>query len=567
MSTQTQKTKTEEVKAANAEPEFLLTKNGTMIGGAHLIGEKLTGLVLEILANHASVGTKEHQMSSNIGLIEFRNDNYPQDSEGPVFAMSYADTFSFAVNLEQCWHSACVDASKGEEALGFLGMLWINVLSAVGHELDHLQIAAADRDQYEEMRGDADLVKALEESAADTAKSEILRLARVVDTEIPAADGLGWFGTKLMALFTTDSTKDLEWVLKLQKDMEKGIIYDGGEDRQCLSFREYIKLAHDPEGETGNWEQTTTAVNLEAELETGETITVKAEPLPEPKVEVASVADVAEAAAIEMKPDATGQFVGAGVEVGDEGPTVVIADGIDTDGSPTIVMETIENDGAGQAEAAAVAAVMAPVAEVPLPETVVAAQAANTPAAQATPATTYEEFPCTLDNTTMPAVMESLWKTLYHHIFTKCGWQQDPVSGKFFFSNPAGVLEFVSIQHIIDTYGAQNFVMECDGQSAVGASLEGINCTGGMVKGFCSSKQGLPCYNIYLNIGGQRIKRSFVPQNPEKLNAQNAYSTPATEAQQGHMIAWIMKGEAPDSAQFTEKCAVKMRDNAYEVIS
>jgi hypothetical protein len=569
MSTQPQKTETT-VKAANAEPEFLLTKNGTMLVGAELIGEKLMGLVIEILANHAD---------ASVACIEFRNDNYPADADGPVFAMAYADTHSFAVNLEQCWHSACVDASKGEEPLGFLGMLWINVLSAVGHELDHLDIAGIDRVEYEKMRVDDKLVIALEESAAETAKTEILRLARVVDTEIPAAEGLGWFGIKLMGLFTTDSTKDLDWVLKLQKDMENGIVYNDGEDRQCFTFRDFIKKAHDPEGKTGNWEQPTTAVNLSAELETGEIITAQAEPVEEVKVEVIPVAEAAEVVAAEEVPQT--MFVGAGTTVGDEGPDVVMADGVDAAGAPTIVMAaeptamealaaanpTLPAADTVAAQATAVAAPDTGITEVPLPTTVVAAQAANTPPAQATPATTYEQHPCTLDLAIAPQVMESLWKTLYHHIFTKCGWQQDPTTGKFFFSNAAGVLEFVSIQHIIDSHGAQNFVMECDGQSAVGASHEGINCTTGMVKGFVSSDKGLPCYNIYLNINGQRIKRSFIPQNPEKMNASNAYSPPALEAQQGHMIAWIMKGEVADGADFKVKCAVKMRDNAYEVIS
>ena len=89
----------------------------------------------------------------------------------------------------------------------------------------------------------------------------------------------------------------------------------------------------------------------------------------------------------------------------------------------------------------------------------------------------------------------------------------------------------------------------------------------GVIRGYLTSKQGLPAYAIYLNIKGQRIKRSFLPQNPEKRNAQNAYTNAAEEAGQGHMVAWVFKDEVADAAPFKEKCAVKIRDNAYEVIA
>ena len=547
-STQQQKSKTS-VKAADAEvPELMLTNTGIMLIGAEALGDKLTGLIIEM--------TKALP-EAKPAVIEFRTDNYPQDSDGPVFAMTFADTHSFAVNLEHCWHMACKEAAKGEEDLSMLGMLWINLLSAVGHELDHLMIAESDRGQYEEMRADDELVKALEESADQTATQEILRLARLVDIEIPDAGDMGWFGVKLMALFTTDSTKDLDWVIKLREQMEKGIVYDGGEDKQCFTLREFVKKAHDPDGKTGNWEQATTCVNLTAELETGETLEVKAEPVEAVKVELTPVAEVVEAVAAEVAPVVNGMFVGAGTTVSDEGPEVVMADGLDADGGPTIVMETV-------------AAVAGMAGEVPLPAPVAAQSAVLTAAAAtAVPApaalpTTYE--PNQVDQGMMPQIMENIWKTLYHHTFTKCGWQPNPQTGRFFFANPAAVLEGVSIQHIIDHYGAQNFVMEYDTLNAQGQFAPEM-CQG-LIRGYTTSKQGLPAYAIYLNINGQRIRRSFLPQNPEKRNAQNAYSNPAEEAGgQGHMIAWVYKDEVADSAPFKEKCAVKIRDNAYEVIS
>jgi len=194
------------------------------------------------------------------------------------------------------------------------------------------------------------------------------------------------------------------------------------------------------------------------------------------------------------------------------------------------------------------------VAAVPLPQPVAAqaaavATAATTavPAAQPTP-TTYT--PNTVAPETMKAVMESVWKTLYHHVFTKCGWQQNPQTGRFMFTNAAAVLEGVNIQHIIKQFAADNFIMEYDTLSAEGTYAPEM-CQG-MIRGRTTSQAGLPSYSLYLNINGR--------------TAQNAYTKSANEAGGGHMIVWVFKDEAADNAPFTEKVAVTIKDNVYEVM-
>ena len=528
---------------AESNKDFMLTKDGVVIVGEEYLGNKLTGLVLEMVKQYA-----EH-----VSVLEFRIDNYPQDAEGAVFGMAFADTHSAAINLEHCWHRACKTAAKGEENLGFLGLLWINVLSAVGHELDHLGMASSDREQYELMRMDADEVAKLEETASDEAMKLIVNLARKFDTEIPAAEDFGWFGLKLQELFITDTTKDLDWVKLTQKQIEDGIVYSEGEGKECKTFRQFVQLAH---ASDENWdEQSVLHVDLVSHL-AGDIIAVNLSDAPK-------VAEVAEQIVEEPLAEATAAVDGDALFVApaDDGEGIVVDD--DTPGPEAVEMPA--------AVGAAVQATLPgmEVEAVPLPQPVAAEQAAVTAAAATAVAPAQEVKPalpqCNFDLNMAPALLEALWKRLYHHVFTKCGWQQNPQTGRFFFSNAAAVLEGVNVSDIIQHFGADGFIVEYDTINAQGQGPLPEVCQG-MIRGHLSTKQGLPVYHVYLNINGNRIKRVFTPQNPEKMGANNAYSKTAIEAQTGHMIAWVWKDEANDNAPFNEKCAVKIVDNNYEII-
>ena len=564
-------TKQQEVLAKAEETSkagFILTKNGVMIVGHDFLGDKLTAIIWAAI--------EQDDLHGLLSLV-IRTDDFPIEGDSPVFGMAYADTHSVAVNLEHCWHRACVKASKDEENLSFLGILWVNVLSTLAHELDHLTVATNDRVMYELMRSTEDGQEELEKSGNAAGEPMIIALAKQFDIEIPQASELGWFGVKLMDLFTDESTKDLEWVVKARKDIEAGIIYAEPENKiEIKTFREFVKRAYDLNSNDEAWEQPTTAVNLSAELESGEVEVFKAEPVKAPEVALVVLEEEASGqaaeAAVAMVANAAGMFVGAGEE-GE--PDIRMADGIDSEGQPTIDMIAtqaglVDKSTIVDSVMAAQAVVDAdPSMEVPLPAPVAAVQAATT-AAAATATPPVKETPTTyaphnLSPEIQAATMKAIWQVLYHHIFTKCGWQQNPQTGRFMFTNAAAVLEGVNVQNIIAQLGADNFIMEYDTLSAEG------QYTGemfqGMIRGRTTSKQGLPSYALYLNINGQRTKRTFMPQNPEKRNAQNAYTNSADLAGAGHMIAWVFKDEVPDAAPFAQKCSVTIKDNVYEVMS
>ena len=592
MSNQTEMSKEAGVKAANAKkPEFMLTTTGVMILGGRLVGDKMTALACEAIKMLDADG---------VALIEFRTDNYPVDYDGPVFGMAYADTHSMVINLQHCWEQAIDSAVVDKEELSFLALLWINVLSAIGHEIDHLNIAYGDRELYEGMRSDPELNIELEKAADETARSMMIEMARTMDIE-PDIEDLGWFSAKIMGLFTDDDTKALDWVSKLRNQLEQNIIYDGGEEKRCFTLREFIHMSHDPHDKVGDWGQATTPVNLTAHIDEGVVEEFKANPVEQPVVEAVVLESDEEVPAKIAAMGATADqsmFITPAVE-GE--PDVIVADhagvvqNIDTAAldatkalqneviqalmdapnpqpiTPEVVAQVgvsnpIEAAAAGMVQA--VATLETETVAVPLPPQVAEQVAITTAAATtATPAPQYAE-PTYTPNTLAPeiqaAVMKDVWQLLYHHVFTKCGWQQNPQTGRFMFTSAAAVLEGVNIQSVITKYGADNFIMEYDTLNAEGQPAAEM-CQG-MIRGRTTSKQGLPSYALYLNINGQRIKRSFIPQNPEKMT-NNAYTKSAEEAAGGHMIVWVFKDEVADGAPFSEKCAVTIKDNVYEIMS
>ena len=564
-----------------AEAGFVLTKSGVMFVGSELLGDKLAAIFCEAIHRDDLHG---------LACLTIRDDNFPIENDKPVFGMAFADTHSVAINLEHCWHRACGKASLGEVNLSFIGILWVNLLSTLAHELDHLTVASNDREMYELMRSTEDGMKELEDSAKAAGEPLMLDLAKQFDIEPPDAGDFGWFGIKLMDLFTKESTRDLEWVVKARQDMEAGLMYSEPENEvEIFTFREFVKIGYDNNGE--GWDQPTTCINLTAHLETGEVEVFKAEPVEAPKMETVELEEAAIVEApIEMVANAAGAFVGAGMDLENGEPDVVMADtavqAIVDAPAAALVCPNTECGKALQAEwnacphcetivnQAGLDAVHAQLAadavEVPLPAPV-AAQAAAIAGAATTGVPPTQEVPATytqinsMDGPAMAGCMEAVWKILYHHTFTKCGWQQNPQTGRFMFNNAAAVLEGVNIQHILTQFGAENFIMEYDTLDAEGKYAAEM-CQG-MIRGRTTSKQGLPSYTLYLNIGGARIKRTFIPQNPEKKNAQNAYTNSAENAAAGHMIVWVFKDEVADAAPFNEKCAATIKDNVYEIMS
>lgn len=529
---------------------------GTIVVNSELLGDKLAALICELIDIEP-----EHDVRS----VVIRTDGYPAEGDDEVFSMAYADTQSIAVNLKKCWDSACDKAASGEVSMSLLHIYWTNVLVAVGHEIDHIDVARQDRDGYEALRSTSEGYRQLEEAADIRAKNFLLQLALQFNIEMPAPADLGWAGVKWMELNTGDEMEE-EWVQTARLMLETGVIYDDGE-HEILTYREFIKMKFDAEGKH-SWEQATTCVNMTAKVG-DEEVVIEAEPVAEPEVAPAKEVIIEQAqpqsqmslfvgavddGEYDDSPDEMPEDASEAVLSGDNADTVVV--GYDEDGSA--IHDAAEVMVAGPALAPALA----------LPPQVAAVQqqyAAHAAAAAAPKQTPTTYTPNTLDGPTMKAVIEQVWRTLHHHLFMKCGWMQNPQTGRFFFSSPANVLEPVNIEHILKHYGADNFIMEYDTVGATG-SYAAEKVVNGTVRGHISTgKAHLPCYDVYLNVGGRRVHRTLMPGNPEKKDQQNAYTNSANESAAGNAISFVFKdkSEVAPNAKFQEKITAKLTNNDY----
>ena len=569
-------TNTSKESAVEVEGLYHVLKGGTVIHGAELVPDKICAIVSEILA-----------MDPDTGLINlvFRNDGFPSDCMG----MAYPDTFSIAVNLRGIFDIS-LKLAKEEKHLTLRGLLWSNLLSTILHDLHHIQAAYIDREALEDSRkkhGD----DVLDETADEYAKEMMVKLARKVDIEPPQMAEMGLFAGLFMELMTSDAVEE-EWLGHHLSLMEAGMIYSHDEKEIVIkTYREYLRQTLDSDNEEdAEWSQAVSVIDMVCRLENGSVEVAKAiEPVAAPVIETvqgdipveaeAEVAVVAAAGAV-VGQDGT-EVVVPPVQIA--APEVVLQTGAQTPlfavdlpaGDDNVVRETVgspeyvaENAQPGDKTTivnAAVEAEAAPlqVDQVPLPEVVakeqqVMSNAANyTAPPAAPPATTYPDNGLTAEVITQ--ALTTIYHRLYHTIFTKCAWQ---LNNDQAFGAALNVIEPVSISDIIQRFGAENLVMEYDTVNATGQYMS--EKFTGHIRGTIMSKAGLPAYDLFLNIGGRRVARRLVPQNPSKMK-NGAYTPSAQDARTGHPIMWIIDRDA--KKELGQKPFIaKIANNQYEAL-
>jgi len=124
---------------------------------------------------------------------------------------------------------------------------------------------------------------------------------------------------------------------------------------------------------------------------------------------------------------------------------------------------------------------------------------------------------------------------MFHHIMMKCGW-----NGAGSFTNPEAVFEPVSVT---DIEGVENVIVAQDYYDAMGG-YKNQQPLEGCVRGL-TTKEGLPYYRFYINVGGTRIKRTFIPQNPNKTNADGSLSKWTQAVRNGNAIFMLLGENGP----------------------
>jgi len=148
-----------------------------------------------------------------------------------------------------------------------------------------------------------------------------------------------------------------------------------------------------------------------------------------------------------------------------------------------------------------------------------------------------------MDVGTMKGILGEVYNRMHSHIFEKCGFQLCGAgTGNAVGFNNSMVGNVLQPISIADIPRASELIIAYDKyDTATGKTIMKVPVNNGLLAGKVSKTSGVPMYAIYINNNGTECKRLILSQNPFKTNA-NGYTAPATKAQQGNRISWVMDG-------------------------
>lgn len=555
-----------EVRVAS---DTLILSSGVGVRNAALLPQKALA-ILDFYYNNIDPRT-------GVMSIVIREDARPTDHIGMAFPWVY----SYAINMQHIFDRCLHHISEENSNLELSNAIWLSLLEACLHETVHIGMAFGDEKQYDEYLA----LRAEDQEATDDmvegevkgiARDKLLDLAKAVDIECPPIADMGLLGGLIMAHFIKHGDDKL--VRRCQRLLESGVVYeDTAEETYHKTLRSFVKATLADENDEG-WDESVAHVNMQWTDQAGNLQVAQAEPVVQTVLETAQPATAAAVVGNPQDMFTTGPVV-AGVE--DQAPENAIIQNLMSGGPAGTPEQVVAADTAQPVQSAAMAALAAANPTLPvmpasvMPPTmtpavslapaataeVVANNAAMTPPVPTPVASPpYADKPCTLDGEVVKACMQEIYLRLYHHLFTKCGWAQNPQTGRFAFLEPDNAKFSVNISDILTRFGAEGLIAEYETVDGNGQTVSEV-CQG-YIRGMLFRNKGIPAFKLFLNVQGFRATRSIVPQNPDKMT-NNAYSRAAQEAQVGHAIAYIFNGEADSKAEWKDRCPAKIMNSQY----
>jgi len=511
-----------------------------LIANSHKIGDKLLGLLTWLIGKEDDHGV----------LSIVFTDEYPKTAEGEnVLSRFHADSRSIVVNLLGHFEMAQEKVKESNCYMGFWAYLWQQVVRSIYHEIKHAEDYSDADSIYDidEMNPD------LEARAEEYAKDMLYELAKVVDVEPPPIEEFPYYSEMVMAelerIVNIDDPSAPEEIQQIC--FAENLVYyrpgvGVGPALKITTLREYFKeLAGDDDA---RWE---------APVPTMKAMVEEQEPVKAPVVPVPlATTDAPEVWKAHMDTQLAAEDTPLpylGVE-GDEGcpfnpfedEDVVVVDEPALHGMSQETIDTVREMSTFAKEVSvqqlppkqesklvfddAKPKKAAPTTVFPVPttpETFVNTFGASSGAPAPQPVKQLEPHSLTIEQ--QKAILQAVLTRLYVHIFSKCGFAPGSDSG---FTNAAGVIEPV---YIGDIPGASDLFHSMDTVEDKTLSEKRITDT---IVGRVLPKSGLPGYHLYLNIRGMKAKRSFIPQNPNKMN-NGVLSKWAEKARAGHCIAML----------------------------
>lgn len=502
------------------------------VKGAHLIGERMFKILQYILSLKTDFGIK---------LIEFKKE-YVKDSEGEeLLGCSYPETDSIVISLQKHVDNAYKVCFHDECDMSFSAYLWYNTLRTLLHEVYHIWSRNAADDKMEEIEGE-------EEMARDWAAETAISMAKTISIEPPSPEAQPFYREELLAFRELlDELDDKDTNLLNQRAMfDNGMVWSNDE-MNIFTLKEFCRIASN-DGDDPSWNSEEVNIRF---VEKG---TAEIPPTPDANAEkTEEVTPVATAPKMAVFPKST--IVDSVLEMlekqraatetldltqnelddhDDEyiDPEHSYASGSAPAGDPidALPTETKVSMAFGKLPSPPPSA---PIGKLPSPPP-------SAPPGAATAPTPNTNSDLSMEETTQ--IVQTVFGRLYSHIFTKCGFQPN-LQGEMEFSNPHAILDPVFIN---DIPNVEKVFKTMDTQDADGKWSPGTPINGS-IKGQVFKKSGLPGYVMYLNVGGQIMKRLLIPQNTK------TGSRPAIDALNGACIAWVIDGNAATGSQWKAK--------------
>ena len=502
-----------------------------VVQGAELVSKKTLAMLLEIATIANSDG---HQVKK---LILTNQDTID-------VGLAQVEEGNIIIGLKNIVDEMLEDYRANEKFLSFQAEYLIQLILIMGHECGHIMKYHDDPTAFRMMG-----VERREKLADDAGEEALLYLLETFNIEPAAMIEESYLLARLQAAYITDV--HTAWVAAERLRAAKGLVFEGKEG-SCGTLREFAQKRWKDKGL--DWKQATYPVRIEFNPnEKGETKVYQPE------------YDEPEAEGIFAPVDEDCVVIGA--EEVEEGAEGSYASDEDNDNFHEVGEDSyVAPMGAAPVINTAVAPTTMNPKEVPmtqglvLPPHLAAQRAAGATGAAAVAAGGRPKVD--MKSKTYPAnkhsqekmaeFMDKVYERLYAHIFTECGWTgtADVNAADWNFSNPAAVVaKPVNISDLIHAYGMPDVIMEYNTHDAKGFKLYGEagtaeKCGNGLIRGEIFHTSKLPGYTLWCNFGGACYKRSITPQNLAKTSKY------ALLARNGHMIAWVMKGEFEDGRKF-----------------
>lgn len=544
---------TETIKEVQTE---MFESRGTMLA-QHAFGDIAffnTDLVTPNMINilMASLDDADFNVDGHGVLsVVFRDDGYPMHENGLLNSWAFsADACCAMCNIEHCITLAIEDGldpkNEHAEKAGVHMGVWKNMLKGFFHETYHARSTIV---EPHAIRFDKEFRAEDEGLAPIFARDQLFELAKIRDIEIDFAPEVQeMIDIRLLTEFDriTDDKKatkrDKAWKYHQQYLIEHGGVFYAPPSKKdkddaglhLMTFKEYLHFFSDDAEDDPAWAADTIGVALTAEItpcnedghgnSTGE------------------VVDPEDAYAYADTDEFTDAYMAA--------PTPGFQGVVQQQAAAQVVTQQVTPVNPVSAQMQEPVQTVQPAAA-PLPPTPV------TPAAQQVPvvagaANAGAAF-VLASGADPQTVVDGLYLKMFTQIFQAC--QYNHTSLDMPFPGGGNITQWLEL-----TEDEAQFVVS---MTCYSAEQRGVECPGTKVErhlsGIMMDKAGLlPGYRLVMAMpDGTIIKRTIMPQNPNKVGNNGYVSTPAKLAKGGSQIMWIIDAD-------TKEYKRRIKDGAFE---